>query len=519
MFKSIRLIFGISLATISIVFGWLFYIHISHTYDRYIGAIGHEHLSHVLNVSAQMIQPAIDFDDEKEIKRIIDIFGRQHDVALIAMYNAHKNLKYASGEAAPHDLDSFIMKLPSNPANSNDIQIQSNQNYILGAKPLFTQLGVFKGYLGVKFSTDLISKTRTAVLKSWIIVISLFFIISAAVFALISRHAVISVIGVLSASAKSITEGDLTAKMPEPKFSEFSEIAESFNNMLDALRSQIINLHEMSNTLMERSIVMQEAASNLAASASEQATATSETVVTVEELKSTSSKVHQMAQQIAENAAEAMKVAEEGRSGIIRVVETMKQISTSGADVKKQIENLNSKMQSIGEITETVKDIAERSNILAINAAIEAAKAGEYGRGFAVVADEIKALADQSKQGTLHVMDLLKELEGGKDMLVSSINRTNESIAAGTEVLSDTSEKILTLISQVESNVADAQQISTATNQQLIGMEQIAQAVQNIAEASKPTSESAEHVKETGEELASIASKLKEWVSRYKFKA
>jgi methyl-accepting chemotaxis protein len=168
-----------------------------------------------------------------------------------------------------------------------------------------------------------------------------------------------------------------------------------------------------------------------------------------------------------------------------QVIESMKKIDKQMNIIAETVVKLSEQNRSIGEITSTVTDIADQSNLLAVNAAIEAAKAGEQGRGFAVVAQEIRSLADQSKKATIQIKEILNEIQKSVNLSVDVTEKGSSTVAEGILLVTKSGNVIGALAEHVEAAVQISVQISSSSQQQMAGMEQVVPAMENIKQASE----------------------------------
>jgi len=249
--------------------------------------------------------------------------------------------------------------------------------------------------------------------------------------------------------------------------------------------------------------------------ATETATAISETTTTIEEIRQTALMASQKAQSVLENAQKASDAAENGKESVQQTIEGMYRINQQMNLIADSIVKLSEKNRSIGEITSTVNDIADQSNLLAVNAAIEAAKAGEQGRGFAVVAQEIRNLADQSKQATAQVREILNDIQKAVNLAVMSTEQGSKAVENGSILARKSGEMIEILSDTVTEAAQSVIQISTSSQQQMAGMDQIVPAMENIKQASeqnvigtKQTQTAAHNLSELGQNLKIIIEKF-----------
>ena len=212
---------------------------------------------------------------------------------------------------------------------------------------------------------------------------------------------------------------------------EVGALQRALGTMVSNLRESNQELRSGFGVLASSSTEILATVSQVAASASETATAVSETSTTAEEVKQTAHLSNQKAKAVQETAQKTAAVSETGRKAVAETVEGMGRIREQMESIAESVVRLSEQGQTIGEIIATVNDLAEQSNLLAVNAAIEATRAGEYGKGFAVVAQEVKSLAEQSRQATTQVRTILMEVQKATSAAVMATEQGTKAVAAG----------------------------------------------------------------------------------------
>lgn len=276
------------------------------------------------------------------------------------------------------------------------------------------------------------------------------------------------------------------------------------------------DLKEGITVIGESAAEIQATVSEVAAGAAETASSISETSTTIEEVRQTSLVSGKKAKSMMENAQKASEIAEQGLDTSQHMVEGMNKIEKQMQLIHQTISKLSDQNRSIGEITSTVSDIADQSNLLAVNAAIEAAKAGEHGRGFSVVAQEIRSLSEQSKKSTTQVNDILSDIQNSIQKAVEAISTGSDSVEEGIRLVADDRKVVEMLTDTVEDSMQASIQISSSSQQQMTGMEQIVPAMENIKQASDQNVEAIRQVKEASTELNELGRKLKQIIDKYR---
>lgn len=321
----------------------------------------------------------------------------------------------------------------------------------------------------------------------------------------------------LSAATERIAAGDLTVTVSVPdRMDEIGVLVSAFRKMVESLRGMTREMGEVSNVLAASSAEMLASVAQFTAGTTETATAVRETASTVEEVKQTAIVSAQKAKNVMERAQVADQAAQSGKQSVEESIELMKRIQGQVASIADSIVRMSEQSQAIGEITSVVNDLTEQSNLLAVNAAIEAAKAGEHGKGFAVVAQEIRNLAEQSKQATGQVRTILGEIQKATTAAVMVTEQGSKAVEAGAQQSIRSREAIEALMASVDDASQAATLISASSQQQLIGMDQVTLAMGSIETGTRQTSDSSRQLESMASTLHHLGEKQKELSSRYK---
>jgi methyl-accepting chemotaxis protein len=246
-------------------------------------------------------------------------------------------------------------------------------------------------------------------------------------------------------------------------------------------------LQEAAQSLNATSAEILAAIQQQSSSIREQAAAVQETSSTMEEIRETGSQVTEKAKDVAQAAEATNSASETGIHAVEGTHVIMESIRTQVEEVAQNIVTLSEKTQAIGDIIATVNDIAEQSNLLAINAAIEAVGAGEQGQRFSVVANEIKNLADQAKVSTVEVRGILGEIQGGISTSVMSTEEAVKRVETGRSKSEIAAETIRQLTATTTDSIQAFQQIVAGAGQQQIGLDQVTQALRDIEQGTEQT--------------------------------
>jgi methyl-accepting chemotaxis protein len=320
-----------------------------------------------------------------------------------------------------------------------------------------------------------------------------------------------------TAVAQQIATGDLTVSVPvSGSNDEVGQLLRALDSMVNAWKHLIKETNTGIATLSAASSEILAGTMQVAAGTTETAAAVSETTVTVEEVKQTALLASQKARMVSEAAQKSVQTAATGRKAIEDGIEGMESIQEQMESIAETIVGLSERSQAIAEIIATVSGLAEQSNLLAVNAAIEAAKAGDQGRGFAVVAQEVKDLADQSKQATKQVRGILGDIQKAISAAVMTTEQGSKTVASGVEQTTEAGNAIRILAENITDAAQVAAQIAVTSQQQLAGMDQVAMAMENIKQVSAENAAGSKQSEASAQNLHELGQKLKLLSERFK---
>jgi methyl-accepting chemotaxis protein len=321
----------------------------------------------------------------------------------------------------------------------------------------------------------------------------------------------------LSELSRRIGGGDLVVDIPQvSREDEIGSLGQSLRTMTDSMLTMVKENKESVNLLSSSSAEILAAATQLAAGSVETATAVSQTTSTVEEVRQISESSSAKAKVVADNAQKTTEIAQNGKKALEGIAEVMDNIREKVESIAESVVRLSEQGQAIGEIIASVNDIADQSNLLAVNAAIEAAKAGEYGKGFGVVAQEIKGLAEQSRQATTKVRAILLDVQKGTSAAVMATEQGNKAVEIGVKQSQEAGESIRVLTDSVAEAAQTAIQIAASNQQQMAGISQVTSAMENIKQGSAQTAASTKQAEIAARNLNELAQKIKQLMEHYR---
>jgi len=244
----------------------------------------------------------------------------------------------------------------------------------------------------------------------------------------------------------------------------------------------------------------------------QQAASVNQTTITMDELQASSRQAAEQAQAAANAAQEALKVAKVGSKAVGETLEGMSTLEEKVGAIAEQIVRLSEQATQIGSISQLVSDVANQTNMLALNSSVEAVRAGEHGKGFAVVANEIRKLADQSQQSTEKINNLVAEIQNAINSTVMVTEEGTKTVATGMQIAQKTEQAFVDVEEAVNKVVLNNQQISLNLKQQVSGIQQVVQAMTTINQGAKQTATGINQTKLGTEQLNESAMELQEMV-------
>jgi len=311
--------------------------------------------------------------------------------------------------------------------------------------------------------------------------------------------------------------GDLTVNVPVNEMDdELGILIRTFRSMIENLRSITAQIKDGANALATAASEISASVTEIATGATETAAAANETGTTVEEVRQTAQDSNQKAKHVSESAQTAVQISQVGEKSVADMIDGMHRIESQMESIAESIMKLSEHGQAIGGIIVTVEDVAEQSNLLAVNASIEAAKAGEQGKGFAVVANEVKTLAEQSRQATVKVRSILDDIQKATSGAVMTTEQGSKAVEAGLKQSVEAGDAIRKLANSVAEAAQSTTQISVSSQEQLVGMDQIVSAMESIKQASTQNVTATKQVESAAHDLHELGQKLKHLVEQYK---
>lgn len=314
----------------------------------------------------------------------------------------------------------------------------------------------------------------------------------------------------------SLCEGDLTRKIEVTAKDELAELSKDLNQFIERLHGMITRISSTSTQVAAGSNQLQSNAEQIATGAVEVASQAGTVATAGEEMSATSAEIAQNCMMAAEGAQRATETAQNGAHVVEDTVRVMAEIAVKVQETATTVESLGARSDQIGAIIGTIEDIADQTNLLALNAAIEAARAGEQGRGFAVVADEVRALAERTTKATREIGEMIKAIQNETRGAVASMEQGVQQVEAGTEEAGKSGDALQQILEQVNAVAMQIHQVATAAEQQTATTVEISSNMLQITQVVHQTSDAASESAAAASQLSGNAEELQRLVNQFR---
>lgn len=355
------------------------------------------------------------------------------------------------------------------------------------------------------------SLTTTQAITSTAIFVLLGIVFSALLFKTVN-DALDRILGYLA----NLTSGDLTQTIAPKRNNEISSIIRSIGTLQTTIREIVSQISHTSEEVAMASRQLQSNADQIAAGTDNVATQTNTVAVASEEMAATSAEIANNCMTAAENSSRASDAAQTGAEVVRQATECMERITTSVKEAAKTVEGLGTRSDQIGQIIGTIQDIADQTNLLALNAAIEAARAGEQGRGFAVVADEVRALAERTTRATREISEMIKSIQHETLGAVAAMDEGVAEVEKGTEYSDKSGHSLEQILQQINDVTMQLNQIATAAEQQTATTGEISSNIQQVTVVVQQTAHGAAETAQAAGTLSSQSDELQRLVRQFK---
>ena len=307
--------------------------------------------------------------------------------------------------------------------------------------------------------------------------------------------------------------GDLTVEVQAaPKGSMLASVGD----MVRAIRAMVSEIGQSSTRLTQGAEQISTASREVASASQHQSDATSSMAAAIEEMTVSVNHISDNAKDTQQNSLNSVALSEEGFGRVEVATREIREIATTVSDASARIRKLEERANQISSIAGVIKDIAGQTNLLALNAAIEAARAGEQGRGFAVVADEVRKLAERTSVATIEIEQMIGAIQSDTVEVVGVMDAALPQVAAGVEAAESAADSLRQIKDGAQSTLTSIREVADSTHEQSVASNSIAQKVEEIATMVDETTAAMQSTAETAADLEKIAGELTELVSRFR---
>jgi methyl-accepting chemotaxis protein len=311
-------------------------------------------------------------------------------------------------------------------------------------------------------------------------------------------------------------EGDLTQRLDYKGRDELGAICNGFNQFVEKLQGVIRQVASSTQLVASASTQLMANAEQIATGAEEVAAQAGTVATAGEEMSATSSDIAFNCQRAAEGSTVASQAAKNGAAVVEQTVQVMNRIASQVQNAAAKVKSLGTRSNEIGDIVSTIEDIADQTNLLALNAAIEAARAGEQGRGFAVVADEVRALAERTTKATREIGEMIKTIQSETSSAVTAMEQGVKEVEQGTSDAANSGKALDEILEQISNVTMQVSQVATAAEEQTATTSEISNNIHQITDVVEGTAKGAQESAAAAAQLAQTAEDLQRLVGQFK---
>jgi methyl-accepting chemotaxis protein WspA len=320
--------------------------------------------------------------------------------------------------------------------------------------------------------------------------------------------------------AQKISAGDLTSEISlADQPDEVGQLQNAFYTMNKDLNALVNRIQQSGNQITNSADQITASGRNLEATVTEQVASTNEVTATAHQIAATSRELVKTMEHVAAMAEQTTVAAGNSQDNLNHIDLVMHQLLEATQVISSKLEVMHVRANNISRVVTTITIVADQTNLLSLNAALEAERAGEYGAGFSVVAREIRRLADQTAVATLEIEQMIKEMQSAVSIGVAEMDKFTKSVVHSVEDVDQLSDQIAEVIQQVQGLTPRFEQVSQSVDEQSQGAQQISAAMEHLSQASQQTAGSLRETNQALEQLDEATHSLKTEIARFKVTA
>ncbi|MGD8778316.1 MAG: methyl-accepting chemotaxis protein [Ignavibacteria bacterium] len=321
------------------------------------------------------------------------------------------------------------------------------------------------------------------------------------------------------AEMNKFADGDLTVKIDSGKDDEIGKLYSGFNKAVQNINEMIIQVAGAVTATANASNEISSSSEEMAAGAQEQSAQTNEVATAIEEMTKTIMETTRNASLASDTAKNAGTIAQEGGNVVLETIEGMNRIADVVSKSASTVQELGKSSDQIGEIVQVIDDIADQTNLLALNAAIEAARAGEQGRGFAVVADEVRKLAERTTKATKEIAAMIKQIQKDTATAVKSMVEGKEEVENGKQLTDKAGKSLKEIIGGAEKVVDVIAQVAASSEEQSATSEEVSKNIEAISNVTNESAAGIQEIARASEDLNKLTVDLQELIAKFKIES
>ncbi len=452
-------------------------------------------------------------NDPSQLTKVMDVFeGDEHFRFATFFDNTGKEIT-TRGSFVASVVTQSIKDIKTPEAHS--IESVKNEAIQLYVQPVYSRGtdGAPIGFVAIGLSKDEL-KADQQLSIIWSVGFALVLVsIAIVLFRLIMNRTIIQPINSI---VHTISNADLNVRFNSTENDEVGELQRAFDTFIESIRQTLTRVQETTKNVTASTTEISSSTEEMAAGSNEQSSQTSEVAVAIEEMTRTLEDSAKNIQTAAETAQKAGEEAQQGGAVVGETIEGMRRISTVVSQSAEQVKILGSSSDKIGEIIEVIDDIADQTNLLALNAAIEAARAGEQGRGFAVVADEVRKLAERTSKATKEIAMMIRQIQTDTNQAVVSMEKGTDEVGKGISLAEQAGTMLKNIVGNADTVSQMMQQIATTSREQTVTANQISKNVESISTVTQQSASGVQQIAKTADDLNKLAENLEQLLGQFK---